>query len=116
MESHFDFVWISIITNYAECLFMCLLSIDTSFIYIYIYIYIFIYSFIYLFLAALGLSLVAASGAPLRCRAWASHCGGFSRCEAQAVGMQVSVAVAHGLSSCGSWALEHSLSSCGTRA
>ena len=39
-----------------------------------------------------------------------------SRCRAWALGMQASVAVAHGLSSYGSWALEHRLRSCGTRA
>ena len=44
------------------------------------------------------------------------HCGGFSCCGAQALGSQVSVVVAHGLSSCGSRALERRLSSCGTRA
>ena len=36
----------------------------------------------------------------LCCGAWASHCSGFSSCEAQS-----SVVVAHGLSSCGAWAL-----------
>ena len=49
----------------------------------------------------------------LRCSARASHCGSFSCCGAWAVGTQASVVVAHGLSSCGSWALEHRLSSCG---
>ena len=37
-------------------------------------------------------------------------------CRSQALGVQVSVAVAHGLSSCGYWALERRLSSCGSRA
>ena len=60
-----------------------------------------------------GLSLVAASGATLRCNARASHCGGFSCCGARALGVQASVAVACGLSSCGSQALERRLSSCG---
>ena len=55
----------------------------------------------WVFVAARGLSLVAASGATLRCGAWASHCGGFSCCGAQAVGAQASVVVARGLSSCG---------------
>ena len=64
------------------------------------------YLFIYLFLAALG----------LRCGVWASHCGGFSCRGARALGTWASVVVAHGLSSCGSWALEHRLSSCGARA
>ena len=39
-----------------------------------------------------------------------------SRCRAWALGARASVVVAHGLSSCGSWALERRLSSCGTRA
>ena len=52
----------------------------------------------------------------LCCGAWASHCGGFSCCKAQALGTRASVFVAHGLSSCGSWALEHRLSSFGTQA
>ena len=37
-------------------------------------------------------------------------------CGARALGMQASVVVARGLSSCGSWALERRLSSCGARA
>ena len=57
-----------------------------------------------LFLAVLG----------LRCGMRASHCGGFYCCGARALGTQASVVVAHGLSSCGSWALECRLSSCGT--
>ena len=60
--------------------------------------------FIYLFLASLG----------LRCGVRASHCGGFSCCRARALGVWASVVVAHGLSSCGSWALERRLSSFGT--
>ena len=39
-----------------------------------------------------------------------------SRCGAQALGMQASVAVACGLSSCGSRALECRLNSCGAGA
>ena len=50
-----------------------------------------------LFVAACGLLIVVAS---LCCRAWA-------------LGAQASVVAAHGLSSCGSWALEHMFSSCG---
>ena len=62
--------------------------------------------FIYLFLAVLGLC----------CCAWASHCYGFSCCGVQALGVRASVAVACGISSCGSQALELKLSSCGARA
>ena len=63
--------------------------------------------------AAHGISLVAVSWAALGCGAWASLCGGFSCCGAQA---WASVVVAHGLSSCGLRALERRLSSCGAQA
>ena len=63
-----------------------------------------------------GLSLVAVRGATLCCGVWASHCCGFSCCGARALGMQASVVVARGLSSCGLWALERRLSNCGTQA
>ena len=53
--------------------------------------------------AARGLSLIDARGATLRCGARASHCGGFC-CGARALGVRASVVVAHGLSSCGTWA------------
>ena len=69
------------------------------------------------FVAESRLSLIAVSGGySSPCGAQASHCGGFSCCRAQALGMLASVVVARWLSSCGSWALEHRLSSCGTRA
>ena len=70
---------------------------------------------IYLFiLAALGLcSCVQAFSS---CSVQASHCCGFSCCRTQVLGMQTSVVVARGLSSCNLWALERELSSCGTRA
>ena len=55
-------------------------------------------------------------GATLRCGVRASHCGGFSCCRAQALGMQASVVVAHGLRSCGSRALERRLSGCDAQA
>ena len=54
------------------------------------------------------------AGATLLCGAQASHCGGFFCCGARALGVQASVVVARGLSSCGSWALECRLSSCGS--
>ena len=56
------------------------------------------------------------AGATLRCSVWTSHFGGFSCCGARALGAWASVVVAHGLSSCGSWALECRLGSCGARA
>ena len=55
-------------------------------------------------------------GATLCCGARASHYGGFSCCEAQALGAQALVAAARGLSSCDTRALEHRLSSCGAQA
>ena len=48
------------------------------------------------------------------CSVWASHCSGSSWCEAWALGARASVLGAHGLTSCGSWALEHKLNGCGT--
>ena len=65
-------------------------------------------------LLRVGFSLVAESGATLRCGAQASHCGGFS-CGAWALGTRASVVVAHGLSSCGTRALGHRFSSCGAQ-
>ena len=67
-----------------------------------------LYFFIYLwlrwvFVAACGLSLVVASGGYSSLRYTCFFCFG-----ARALGMGASVVVAHGLSSCGSWALEHS--------
>ena len=69
----------------------------------------------WVFIDARGLSLAAASGVTLHCGVWASPCGGFSFCGAQALGSQASVVVACGFSSCGSRALERRLSSCGAR-
>ena len=65
-------------------------------------------------LLRLGLSLVWRAGATLCCRAWASHCNGFSCCRARALGARASVVVACRLSSFGSRALECRLSSCST--
>ena len=45
----------------------------------------------------------------------ASHCGGFSGFRAWILGARAPVVAAHGLSSCGSWALEHRLNNCGTQ-
>ena len=38
------------------------------------------------------------------CSAWASHCGSFSCCRAQALGLTGSIVAKHGLSSCAVWA------------
>ena len=92
------------------------------FIYLFLFIYFWLFKkFIYLFifgcveslLLHTGFLQLPRAGATLPCGAWASHCGGFSCCGARALGVQASVVVAHGLSSCGSQALEHRLSSCG---
>ena len=68
----------------------------------------------YLFLAALGLCCCAQAfsscskqGLLSNCGVWASHCRGFSWCEAQTLGC---------FSSCGSQAPEHGLSNCGAQA
>ena len=60
-----------------------------------------------------GFSLVVVSKGSFSVRT--SHCGGFSRCRARALGTRASVVAAHGLRSCGSQALEHRLSSCGAQ-
>ena len=81
-------------------------------------------SLIYFFIfGCLGSSLLCAGflqlwrvGATLCCGARASHCSGFSCCRAWALGMQASVVVARGLSSCGLQAPECRLSNCGARA
>ena len=69
----------------------------------------------------IGSSLLWAFPVALRWGYSSLQCSGFLLqclpcCRAQALGTQALVAAAHGLCSCGSWALEHGLSSCGTRA
>ena len=74
------------------------------------FFFFFINLFTYLFIfGRTGSSLLHAgflqlrqAGATLPCGARASHCGGFSCCKAQALGVQASVVAARGLSSCGS--------------
>ena len=86
------------------------------------YYYFILFIFIYLFLlAALGLCCARAFShcgeqGLLFVNSAHSHCGGFSCCGAQALGMKVSVVVACGLSSCGSRDLERRFSSCGAQA
>ena len=65
----------------------------------------------WVFVAAHGLSLVAASGGYSLLQ-----CAGFSLQWLLLLRSTGSVVVAHGLSSCGSWALERRLSSYGARA
>ena len=72
--------------------------------------------FCFVFLSVVGhrcsasFSLAVAMGAALHCVAWASHCGGFSCGRAWALDSLASVAVAHRLKSCGSWAVMHGVS------
>ena len=89
----------------------------------FILFYLFIFGCVGSSLLHAGFLYLQQAGATLHCGAQASHCSGFSCCEALALGMRASVVVvmgsvvvACGLSSCGSLALEHRLSSCGSRA
>ena len=91
-------------------------SFKFFFFYKFIYCYLFIFGCVGSSFLHAGFLQLRRAGATLRCSAWASHCSGFSRCGARALGTWASVVVARGLSSCGSRALEHRLSSCGARA
>ena len=53
-------------------------------------LFLFIFDCIGSSLLHVGFSLVAVSGATLRCCAWASHCGGFSCCGARALERRLS--------------------------
>ena len=56
----------------------------------------------HLFLAALGLRCCEQAFSSCdKCSAQASHCSGFSRFGAQALGASASMVAVHGLSSCG---------------
>ena len=82
-----------------------------------LFIYLFIFGCVGSLLLCVGFLQLWQVGATLCCGAWASHCGGFSCCGAQALGTaRASVVVACRLSSCGSQVLECRLSSCGTQA
>ena len=76
----------------------------------------FIFLLHWVYIAVHRLPLVAENRGYSSLQYVASHCGGFSCCEAPDVGAQASVALVFGVSSCGSRALESRLSSCGTRA
>ena len=78
--------------------------------------YSFIFGCIGSSLLRVGFLQLRRAGATFHFSARASHCGGFSCCGAQALGVWASVVVALRLSSCGSQALERRLSSCGPRA
>ena len=61
-------------------------------------IYLFIFGCFGSSLLHVGFLQSQQAGAALCCGAWASYCGGFSCCGAQALGAWASVVVAHGLS------------------
>ena len=69
--------------------------------FIYLFIYLFIFGCVGFSLLRVGFLQLRRAGATLRCGARASHWGGFSCCEAQALDVRASVVVVHGLSSCG---------------
>ena len=69
----------------------------TVLVLIYLFIYLFIYGCVGSSLLHAGFLWLRRAGAALRCGAWASHCGGFSCCRAQALGTRASVVVACGL-------------------
>ena len=75
--------------------------------------YFFFFLIFYLLLFWLLWVFFAAHGFSSSCSAGASHCGGFSFCKAQTVGLRPLVVAAHGVTSYGSQALELWLSSCG---
>ena len=54
--------------------------------------------------------MCGAERATLHCGAWAPHCGGFSRCRAQALGTRAPSVAAHGLQSASSVVAAHGLS------
>ena len=82
----------------------------------FIYLFIIYFWLHWVFVAVCGFLQLQRTGVTLHCGVWASHCGGFSCFRARALGAQTSVVVAHGLRSCGLWALERKLSSCGPQA
>ena len=63
-----------------------------------LFVFIIYFWLCWVFVAARGLSLVAENGDYSLLRCTAPHCGGFSCCGAQALGVRASVVVAHGLS------------------
>ena len=100
--------WFSVFLFYAECK----VVIFFSFLYYTVMLFsFFFFKLIYFIFGCVGSSLLCAgflylwqAGATLRCGTWASHCGGFSCCRAQALGTWASVVVVQRLSSCGLWA------------
>ena len=76
-----------------------MLAFSQNFAVFFFLIHLFIYFWLHwVFGTAHGLSLLVESRGYSSCGAWASHCGGFSCCGAQALGARASVIVAHGLS------------------
>ena len=87
--------------------------LDIEYVYLFFSFFIFslfIFGCIGSLLLCTGFRQLGRAGATLRCGVQASHCNGFSRCRAQALGVWASVAVARGLSSTGSVVVVHRLS------
>ena len=101
-------------SNLAK-VFKCVFFFWHAFYFFLIYL-LFIFGCVGSSLLRVGFLQLRQAGAALCCSARASHCGGFSCCRARALSARASVVVAHGLSSCVSWALECRLSSCGALA
>ena len=64
----------------------------------------------WVFIAVHGLSLDTMNRATLHCNVWASHCGNFYCCGAQALGPQASIVAACGFWGAGSVVVAHGLS------
>ena len=97
--------------------FLCLLVVWISFFMRFTSTIVIFYSYFfnyYLFIfGCVGSSLLHAGFLQLRRVGATLHCSGFSCHGAQDLGARASVAVARGLSSCGSQALERRLRTCG---
>ena len=87
-----------------ECSSLCYTIGPCLSILFFLLIYLFIFGSVGSSLLHAGFLQLQRAGATLHCGAWASHCSGFSCCGAWALGAWASVAVACGLSSCGSQA------------
>ena len=78
--------------------FCFLLVVNLEILCVFFLIYLFVSWLCWVFIAACGLSVNCGEwGLCSSCRARASHCSGFSCCQARAVSAQASVVVAHRL-------------------
>ena len=79
------------------CVCVCCLFVGVFFVLINLFIYLLNFWLRWVFIAAHRLfSTCGERGATLHCSVQASHCGGFSRCRARALGAWASVVVARG--------------------